>query len=77
MELFLDEAMSEIYNYTRGYPRKITKLCHQVLKELILQNRHAVDRMLVRDVIAKEEQYKIGAVDLSSSMGSRVGQNLV
>ena len=59
MELFLDEAVSEIYTYTRGYPRKITKLCHQALKELILQNKHAVDRMLVRDVIQKEEQFKV------------------
>lgn len=68
MDLFLDEAVSEIYNYTRGYPRKITKLCHQILKELILQNKHAVDRILVRDVIAKEEQYKLGAIDFSSSL---------
>jgi len=59
MELFLDEAISEIYNFTRGYPRKITKLCHQVLKELILQNKQVVDRNLVRDVIQKEEQFKI------------------
>lgn len=69
MDLFLDEAVSEIYNYTRGYPRKITKLCHQVLKELILQNKHAVDRMLVRDAIAKEEQYKLGAIDFSINAG--------
>ncbi len=72
MDLFLDEAVSEIYNYTRGYPRKITKLCHQILKELILQNKHAVDRILVRDVIAKEEQYKLGAVDFSSSVGPSI-----
>jgi general secretion pathway protein A len=63
LELFLDEAVSEIYNYTRGYPRRITMLCHQVLKELILQNKTAVDRLLVRDVIAKEEQFKIGVND--------------
>jgi len=63
MELFLDEAVSEIYNYTRGYPRKITMLCHQVLKELILQNKQAVDRMLVRDVILKEEQFKVSHVE--------------
>ncbi len=68
MDLFLDEAVSEIYNYTRGYPRKITKICHQVLKELILQNKNAVDRMLVRDVIAKEEQFKLGAIDFSASV---------
>jgi len=58
MELFLDEAVHEIYNYTRGYPRRITMLCHHVLKELILQNKNAVDRNLVRDVIVKEEQFK-------------------
>jgi len=70
MDLFLDEAVSEIYNYTRGYPRKITKLCHQVLKELILQNKHAVDRMLVRDVIAKEEQYKLGSIDFPANLNA-------
>jgi general secretion pathway protein A len=63
MDLFLDEAASEIYNYTRGYPRKITKLCHQVLKELILQNKQVVDRGLVRDVIQKEEQFKTSGMD--------------
>jgi general secretion pathway protein A len=73
MDLFLDEAISEIYNYTRGYPRKITKLCHQVLKELILQNKHAVDRMLVRDVIAKEEQYKLGNIDFPSNFNANSG----
>jgi general secretion pathway protein A len=62
MELFLDEAFGEIYNYTRGYPRKITKLCHQVLKELILQNKQAVDRGLVRDVIEKDTQFQRGGM---------------
>lgn len=57
MELFLDEAVSEIYSHTKGYPRRITMLCHQVLKELIMQNKQAVDRELVRDVIAKEQQF--------------------
>lgn len=60
MDLFLDEAMNEIYNYTRGYPRKITKVCHQVLKELILQNKQAADRVLVRDVIEKDRQFQFG-----------------
>lgn len=73
MDLFLDEAVSEIYNYTRGYPRKITKLCHQVLKELILQNKHAVDRILVRDVIAKEEQYKLGSIEFPQSFNVNPG----
>ncbi len=77
MELFLDEAVSEIYNYTRGYPRKITKLCHQVLKELILQNKHAVDRMLIRDVIAKEEQYKLGGLEFGQNINPPSGQSRI
>jgi len=56
MELFLDEAVREIYNYSRGYPRRITMLCHQVLKELVMQNKRAVDRALVLDVLEKERQ---------------------
>jgi len=73
MELFLDEAVHEIYNYTRGYPRRITMLCHHVLKELILQNKNAVDRVLVRDVIEKEEQFKRGG--FGTSAGNRLEQN--
>jgi general secretion pathway protein A len=65
MELFLDEAVHEIYSHTRGYPRRITMLCHHVLKELILQNKHAVDRVLVRDVIEKDEQFKQRGFDAS------------
>jgi len=74
MDLFLDEAIGEIYNYTRGYPRKITMMCHQVLKELILQNKKCIDRMLVRDVIAKEEQYKSGALDPHHQIHRITGQ---
>ena len=56
MELFSDEAISEIYNFSRGYPRHITMLCHRALKELVLQNKETVDRLIVRDVIEKERQ---------------------
>ncbi len=57
MELFTDEAIAEIYNYSRGYPRRITMLCHKVLKELILHNKQIVDRLLVKSVIDKEQQF--------------------
>lgn len=78
MKLFLDDAIGEIYHYTCGYPRKITKMCHQVLKEIILQNKHAADRMLVRDVIEKEEKYKIlgmKQVDASYEMSPFLGES--
>ena len=56
MDLFTDEAMSEIYNFSRGYPRRITMLCHRALKELVVQNKQVVDRVIIRDVIEKERQ---------------------
>lgn len=56
MQLFTDQAISEVYNYSRGYPRSITMLCHRTLKELVMQNKVVVDQEIVRDVIAKERQ---------------------
>jgi len=75
MELFTAEAVSEIYNYTRGYPRRITNLCHQLLKELILQNQKAIDRELVRDVIQKQEQFRINTLNPQQASVYRVGRN--
>ena len=54
--IFLDEAMGEIYNHTKGYPRKIIMLCHKVLKELVVQNVNIADRHLVCEVIHKAQQ---------------------
>lgn len=56
--LFLDEAISEIYNATKGYPRKINMLCHKILKELVIQDCHIVDQMFVKEVLDKERQWK-------------------
>ena len=56
-KIFLDEAVSEIYNHTKGYPRKINMICHKVLKEIVTQNQSIVDGQLVRDVIAKDKQW--------------------
>jgi len=63
MHLFLDEAIDEIYRYTKGYPRKITILCHRALKALILRNRFVVDARLIKDLISQDMKsgwYKVG-----------------
>lgn len=52
--LFLDEAIREIYEYARGYPRRITMLCHRALKNLVMHNKVAVDPQLVREIISEE-----------------------
>jgi general secretion pathway protein A len=52
--LFLDEAVEQIYNYTKGYPRKITMLCHMALKELIIKKKFVVDAKLINEIINRE-----------------------
>jgi general secretion pathway protein A len=54
MRLFLDEAIKEIFEYTKGYPRRITMLCHQALKSLVLKNKFVVDKELIQEIIDRE-----------------------
>jgi len=54
MHLFLDEAIREIYQYTRGYPRQITMLCYKALKALVLNKRIAVDAAFIEKIIQDE-----------------------
>lgn len=56
MRLFLDEAVKEIYQYSRGYPRRITMLCHRALKELVLKNKFVVDAALIADLLQGDIQ---------------------
>ena len=56
MYLFLDDALREIYEYSRGYPRQITMLCHRALTKLVLKNKFVVDAPLIHELIEKEIQ---------------------
>ena len=56
MHLFLDEAVRLIHQYSKGYPRRITMLCHRALKELVLKNKFVVDEELVNGIIQSEIQ---------------------
>jgi general secretion pathway protein A len=51
--LFQDEAIAEIYQATQGYPRRISMLCHNTLKTLVMENKPVVDREIVRKVMAQ------------------------
>jgi len=50
--LFTEEAIDEIYRYTQGYPRRISMLCHNSLKTLVMENKPLVDIDVVRGLIA-------------------------
>ena len=54
MDLFLEEALKEIYHYSKGYPRKVTMLCHRALKEMLMRNKPVVDGRIVSELIQDE-----------------------
>ena len=58
MQLFLEEAIREVYQHSRGYPRQVIMLCRWALKNLILKNKAAVDAGLIRELI--EEESRLG-----------------
>jgi general secretion pathway protein A len=56
---FTDEAASEIYEYTKGYPRRISLICHNALKSLVMENKPVVDLSLIKNLISQE--VRVGA----------------
>lgn len=53
--LFSADAIDEIYRVTGGYPRRISLICHNALKELVINEaKSAVDVALVRNLIDSE-----------------------
>ncbi|OGW91315.1 MAG: hypothetical protein A3G33_07975 [Omnitrophica bacterium RIFCSPLOWO2_12_FULL_44_17] len=58
--LFLDEAIYVVHKASRGYPRKITLLCHRALKHLVMKNQWVVDENIMKEII--EEDIRAGWV---------------
>lgn len=54
IQLFLEDAIEEIYQYARGYPRQITMLCHRLLKQMVMEKKFVVDKYIVREMISDE-----------------------
>lgn len=52
--LFDEGALQAIYDYSQGYPRKITMLCHNALEYLVMHGRRLVDREVI-EALMKEE----------------------
>lgn len=53
--LFTYSALHELYLYSGGYPRMITRLCHQALEYLIMYEKPIVDRGLMEKVIEEDK----------------------
>lgn len=59
LPFFTDEAIAEIYHYTQGYPRRISMLCHNTLKLLVMESKSIVDREVIQDLISREVKVNI------------------
>ena len=53
--LFSREAVRKIYDYTKGYPRKISLVCHQAMEHLVMEDYESVSAELIDKIIAQEE----------------------
>ncbi|MBI4845185.1 MAG: AAA family ATPase [Candidatus Omnitrophica bacterium] len=54
MHIFLDEAIRQIYQHTRGYPRRVNMLCHKALKKLVMKNKFVIDEGLIKEIIDED-----------------------
>jgi len=53
-EIFTPSALKEIYFVTRGYPRRVTNLCHNCIIEMLRTERACVDDAVVQHIVATE-----------------------
>ncbi len=53
LQLFTNEAVSEIQRYSQGYPRRINLICHNALRNLVTSNKAVIDGAMIRDLIAR------------------------
>ncbi len=61
--LFSDDALRVIHEHTRGYPRQMSMLCHNLLEMLVMKDRTVVDEALVREALAAELRPLSGVVE--------------
>lgn len=56
--IFTEDALNEIYFVTRGYPRRVTNLCHNCIIEMLRSERPVVDGEIVQHIVNTEVPYR-------------------
>ena len=54
--LFPDDAIARIYDYTKGIPRQINRLCTTALLVGMADNRQILEESVIRKAVAELEQ---------------------
>ncbi len=52
--LFSAPAIKAVFDYSHGYPRKITMICHDALEYLVMHNKSVVEAQDIRALCEKE-----------------------
>jgi general secretion pathway protein A len=53
---FSQGAINEIHRVTKGYPRRISKLCHNALRALVMKNKSMVEAVDIRELAEEENR---------------------
>lgn len=56
-EVFTDDAVREIYCHTQGRLRPINMICHNAMKELVVNGNRKVDGEIVKWIVEREEKF--------------------
>ncbi|MFA5338349.1 MAG: AAA family ATPase, partial [Candidatus Omnitrophota bacterium] len=56
--LFDDSAIKLIYEYSQGYPRKISMVCHDALEALVMYEKETIDAETIRQLIHLRQEYE-------------------
>jgi general secretion pathway protein A len=56
--LFSYEAIKKIYEYTKGYPRQISLICHDAMEQMIIGSFERISGELISRIIEKDSVWK-------------------
>lgn len=59
IDLFEEEAIHEVYNYSRGIPRLINSICHMCLVYGMADEKKRIDRSIVMNVLNDRSQWDL------------------
>ncbi|MFA5059222.1 MAG: AAA family ATPase [Candidatus Omnitrophota bacterium] len=57
VSLFSDEAIKKIYEFSQGYPRKVSFLCHSALERLVMEGSQFVTEDLIESFLIEEASW--------------------
>lgn len=55
--LFTAEAMRKIFEFSNGYPRKISLVCHNALERVVMNGKEKVDEAVITSLITEESRW--------------------